>query len=435
MNNIRPFELVIVAISAISALIGLFFLANYTPDASEDEKLYGDRVEIWGTLDAGAMQVFLQKQKERTPALDVVSYVEVDPRQFNSELVNAIAEGRSPDLIILPHDLLVTYRSKLTPISFESMSERSYRDTYIDGAEIFMRNDGIYGIPFAVDPLVMYWNRDLYASGGVALPPKSWESLMNETIPALVRKNTDQSLAQSAIAFGEFVNVLHAKEILAMLLLQAGSDIVRERDNGYEVTFGNKEDDGFVAGDTVVTFYTQFINPTRELYTWNRSKEMDRKEFLGGTLATYFGKGSERVQLDRENANLNYDVAPVPQESTATIHRVYGDFYAFAVPRASQNAQGAYAVASLFASDVPASELVATLGFAPVRRTLLSVRPADPFMSVVYDAALIARGWLDPSPLESAVIFRSTIEEVSSGRARLRNAITDMAYQLEQLFR
>lgn len=432
--NIRPFEIALIAIFAIAGVAGLFILSSYqsTPDAST--KLYGDSVEIWGTLDEKEINDFILELSNTNKSVQVVEYIQKDERTFENELLNAIADGKSPDLVILPHTLLVTYRSKLQSISFETISERSFRDSFIDGAEIFMRSDGIFGIPFAVDPLVMYWNRDIFGGAGLAVPPKTWESLMSETVRSLVERDNNFEITRSAVAFGEYDNVRHAKDILSMLLLQAGSSIVDEREGTYAVTLHKGKENALPPGDAVLSFYTQFSSPNSETYSWNRSKELDRTEFVRGNLALYFGAGSERSVIERENANLSYDIALVPQGSNATIKRDFGTFYAFAIPRASKNIQGAYGVATLFADEVNSKALADSLGFAPVRRALFTGATGDVYRDVIYQAALTARGWLDPSPEGSDVVFRTMIDEMHKGQARTKSIILDTVQELENLF-
>jgi ABC-type glycerol-3-phosphate transport system substrate-binding protein len=432
--HIRPFEIALIAFFAIAAVGGLFCVKICDAPGKEKEMLYGESVSMWGTFDTDTMETILNDLSRENKALKVVTYTEIEARTFEATLVNAIAEGRSPDIVIIPHNLLVSYRTKLEPISFELIPVRTFRDTYIDGTEIFMLSDGTYGIPFAVDPLVMYWNRDIFSSGGLAQPPKTWETLVSQTIKSLVRTDDELAITQSAIAFGEYVNVNHAKDILSMLLLQAGNDIVVENEQKYSVVLAQGPQDGLSAGDAALTYYTQFALPGRDFYSWNRSKSLDRTEFLNGTLALYFGKGSEKDGLERENANLNFDVAPVPQSSGATVVRDYGDFYAFSIPRASQNQPGAYAVATYLGSPAVSQIIADAFGFAPVQRAQFAVAPTDPFKLVIYNSALIARGWLDPSPKESGVIFQSMIEGVTSGRARMKNVIMDAVHGLESLF-
>jgi len=432
--HIRPFEIALIGIFAVAAIVGIFFISNYDGGDSPEAELYGDSVLIWGTLDQNTMNNFISDLSVTNKALEVVKYVQIDARYFDTKFVDAIAEGRSPDLVILPHTQLVTYRSKLQPISLEVLSERTFRDTYIDGTEIFMRNDGTYGIPFAVDPLVMYWNKDIFSSSGLASPPKTWEALINQTIPTIVRKDDDLAITQSAIAFGEYANIEHAKDIIAMLLMQAGSSVVEEHGDAYSVTLNQNIENGLSSGEAAFTFYTQFVNPNHELYSWNRSKRLDRTEFLSGSLALYFGKGSEGQRIERENTNLNYDIAPVPQDGVATIRRDYGDFYAFAIPRATHNMQGAYAIATLFGSLENAGQLSDVYNFAPVHRALFTGSVGDPTKDIIYQSALISHGWLDPSPKKSDDIFRTAVEEATSGKGRINSVVRDAVYGLESLF-
>lgn len=432
--HMRPFEIAIIGFFAIAGIAGVFILSGYQADKSETALLYGERVTIWGTLDKKLVGDFLLAQSRANKALEVVKYTEIAPDAFENTLLNAIADGKSPDLIILPHTLLATYQSKLQVISFEAYPERTFRDTYIDGAEIFMNTNGIYGLPFAVDPLMMYWNRDIFSTSGLSQPPKTWEALISQTTPAIVQTSDTLGINQSAVALGEYANINHAKEILSLLFFQAGSGIVEQQGSNFRITLSNTLTTGLSAGESAITFYTQFADATSDLYSWNRSKGLDRTEFLNGDLAMYFGFGSENKSLERENPNLNFDIAPVPQGGTATIQRNYGDFYAFAIPRASQNIQGAYAVASYLGAPANAQALVDAFQFAPTHRILYEATVNDPIRKVVYQSGLTARGWLDPSPKQSDAIFRQMVEAVATGRSRINGIIVDTVYQLGSLF-
>ncbi len=433
--NIRPFEIGLIAVFAVFGIVGIAFLSQYESDPAQNAQLYGAKVVIWGTLEEAVIRDLVLTLADSDTALDVVSYKQIDARAFNNTLVNAIAEGKTPDLIILPHSLLVTHRSKLQAISYETLTERTFRDTYIDGADIMMRSDGVYGIPFAVDPMVMYWNKDIFSSSGLAVPPATWETLINQTTRAIVRSTDELGITQSAVAFGEYDNIAHAKEILSMLLLQSGSTIVEEKDGYYEVTLNKGQESLPPPGETVMTFYTQFSSPTNALYSWNRSKNQDATEFSNGTLGMYFAPGSEGKAIERKNPNLNFDMTQVPQGGNATTRRNYGEFYAFAIPRASQNINGAFAVAQLLAQPANAQVLADGYGFAPVHRSLYGSPTNDPFKEVIYQSALIARGWLDPSPSDSSDVFRTMVQSVSAGRTRVKSVIMDAAYELEALFR
>jgi len=145
--------------------------------------------------------------------------------------------------------------------------------------------------------------------------------------------------------------------------------------------------------------------------------------------------GSERESLERDNANLNFDVTTVPQGSGITIQRNYGDFYALSIPRASKNTNGAYAVARYLSDATQAKEFAEMFDFAPVQRALYSESTTDPFKSVLYQSALISYGWLDPDPQQSTRIFQAMVEDTLANQTKIEGTLTDARYNLESLFR
>lgn len=436
MKNLRPFEIVLIGIFAVFAIGGLVFMTLFKAKDSETAKQYGDSVLIWGTLDEAVFARVLENERAKDTAFAAVRYQEKDPRSFTGDLLSAIAEGNSPDLIILPHSALVSFRGKIRPLTYESFPERTFRDRYIDGANIFMLSDGVYGVPFVVDPLMMFWNRDVLSSSGLANPPTTWEQLVNETTPAITRSDIQLQITQSAVSFGEFSNVAHAKEILSMLLLQSGSPIVEENEMGYSIKLDKKvAANSLPSSAAVFSFYSQFVNPASASYTWNRSLPHDTTQFLAGKLGLYFAPASERARLERENPNIDFDVAPVPQGAGATTFRDHGDFYALAVPRASQNPSGAYNAAFKIASEENVATFANELRMAPVYRSLVQKGSTDTFESIIFNAALTARGWLDPNPSRSSAVFREVVEGISSGRTRADSVIGDATLKLEALFK
>ncbi len=431
MNSLRPFQIVLLAAFGLLAVVALVFLSLYQVSQQEETQIYGDRVLIWGTLSQSAFKAVFQDITAENKPFNVVQYEEISKTSFDEELVNAIAEGRSPDLIVLGADALVLHRAKILPIPYDSFPEREFRDTFVDAAEIFAQAQGIYGVPFAIDPLVMYWNRDLFASNGLAQPPTTWEAVVGDVVPRLTVRNTNRDVLQSGLSFGEYRNVESAKKILMMLALQTGSKMVETEGARYKVVLnesvGNTTSSPFEA---VVQFYTDFSNVNSPLYSWNRAMVSAKGSFLGGTLGLYFGLGSEYVDIAAKNPNLNFDVAQVPQGASATILRTYGDVYALAIPKASPNPQGAFAVARLITSAQYAQPLSVGLTMAPARRDLLGLGETNVFRKVALQSALIARSWLDPNPKKSDGVLMQMVEDVVSNRERVSIAVKDAIERL-----
>ncbi len=432
----RPFEIGLVAVFVIAALGGLAYLATIKGGSSSEVKAYGDAVSIWGTMDSSKVGPLIKSIGEVDKQFGAaVSYRELDERSFENDIVNAIAEGNPPDLILLPHDMLVTFRSKLFPIPFESYPVSTFQSEHIDGASIFVLPDGTYGVPVGVDPLVLYYNRDLLANAGMAEPPKTWESLLNNAVPRLTKTDNRRNLLQSAVGMGEFLNVRNAKEILSMLLLQSGISIIDAKEKTYMVTLAYSQAQGLPPAHAALNFYTQFASPTSNAFSWNRSQQFDRNAFTAGKLAFYFGFQSERTEIEEENPNLNFAVARIPQGEGVSAERNYGTFYALAIPKTGRNINGAYTAAFRMASADVAGMVAETLGVTPTLRALYGVSSDALYGSLFEDSALIARGWLDPSPKDSRSVFKAMIEEVTFGRGDAVEAISDAAVSLEELFK
>ena len=97
-------------------------------------------------------------------------------------------------------------------------------NTFIQQAELYLKTDGSLAVPFIVDPLVMYWNRDSFTNAGIATPPKFWDEFTGLNTK-LTQKDVNSNIRKSAIAMGEFTNISHAREILGTLFLQSGNPV------------------------------------------------------------------------------------------------------------------------------------------------------------------------------------------------------------------
>jgi ABC-type glycerol-3-phosphate transport system substrate-binding protein len=434
MDKLRPFQIGLLAAFAILAIVSLIIISTYQGIVGGQVNPYGEQVIIWGTLDETAVLATIQDIIKVDKNYAVVDYFQKDARTFETELVNAIAENNGPDAIILSHEDLVTLRNKLLPIPYDTIPARTFRDTYIDGAEIFARNDGIYALPIAVDPLLMYWNRDLFASGGIPLPPSTWENL-TQVVQQLTLRDATRNILQSTVAFGEYRNIQHGKEVLLMLLIQSGSRLVEENEDKYVVALDTPVvNDARKPFNATLQFFVDFSNSNSPLYSWNRSISDDLTSFLAEDLALYFGNGSEYQKIRELNPNFNFDTAPVPQGAGATILRNYGTFYGLALIKSSDNPQGTYQAIVKLAAPEPMGGLTEKLSLAPVLRNLVAAGATDPFRQTIFNQALIARAWLDPNKAESNTIFQEMVEDVVSNRQKVSGAVSDALRKLELAF-
>ena len=330
-------------------------------------------------------------------------------------------------------ELIYRHADKVYPISYEAFSQRDYLNTFVQESELYLISIGTLAMPLTLDPMVMYWNRDLFSSAGVPETPKTWEQILSLG-PKLTKKDSGGNLLQSGIAFGEFDNVEHAKDIVALLAMQAGNKIVERKEGGFQSVLALQTGFALRSTDEAVRYYTNFSNPVQPVYSWDKSQPSSRDTFLSGRLALYFGYASELVNMRNQNPHLNFDVAPVPQTNGSAAAITIGRMNGVAILKASRNPTLAFNTIKLLSAPDFSLNLAKALLLPPPRRDLLRAKPNDAFMSVFFDSALISRGWVDPMPEETNRIFKELVENVVSGRLRIGEAVMGADAELAKLF-
>jgi multiple sugar transport system substrate-binding protein len=412
MNNpTKFFKVGILVLFGFFAIAGLVVFSTFRGFGGGGQQV--GAVTIWGTLPADQMEAVLSDLRASDQAYGNVTYKQKNETTFDADLANALASGTGPDAIIISQEQLTTEQSKLTIIPFSTIPQRTYLDSYLPIDELFLASSGMYAIPFAVDPLVLYYNRSALVNAGISTPPTTWESMTD--LAERLSVSSAGTVAQSTIPFGVYDNVENARAIVSMLFLQAGNPITQVSSRGVGATLSNTSDGTVSGAEAALNFYTQFADPVKAVYSWNRAFPSARQAFLAGKLAFYPGFASELPQLKAANPNLDFDMAPMPQPKSSNQRITYGKAYALAVPKASHNVYGAVSVALALSKASLAPRIAQTFSMAPPFRAALTPSTSDRYAPVFFPQALIARGWLSPSPARTDSIFSTMITSVTSG--------------------
>ena len=214
------------------------------------------------------------------------------------------------------------------------------------------------------------------------------------------------------------------------MFMQAGNAVVAKDDAGAirpTLTSGGAE--------SVLNFYTEFANPVKPTYSWNRAQPDSRSAFLSARAAVYFGFGSELPELRKGNPNLNFDAAFFPRPRSSSLSITYGKLTGIAVIRGSRNPSKAFEAALTLSGNAGATAWSKASGLPPARRDLLAAKRGDAFGSILYDSAIRARAFLDPNPPASAVVFQTMIEAVTSGKTYSSEALSRANSELGGLIR
>lgn len=393
-------------------------------------------VRVWGIYPQNVVNPYLDKLNAQNKTLSI-SYEEKSKSSFKSDLINALANGQSPDIVLADAGNLFSFRDKLYTISFDTYNERLFRDSFIDGAALFLNKEGVMALPSLVDPIVLYYNKDLLAGKNFVVPPNSWSALV-DSLPLFNKKDSKGLLTQTTIGMGEFSNVNHYKDILSTLFLQTGSPIVAL--DPYNNTFSQKLNISAEGAQTLPTaealdFYLSFSNQATDRFSWTRNLPNTLDMFLSGKSIFYIGRASELFTIQSRNPNLNFDVTNIFQSDQAVRPITFGEFSGMAIIKSSPNFTASYTALGYLNSKEFLEYLSSTVALPSTRRDLLSVNQKNPYVDVFFKSALSAFGWPDVDSTATEVVFRDMIRSVNSGANTPAQAIYEASRNLQSIVR
>ena len=420
----NKFQIIILAIFVIFIIAGVAGFALYR--GSSNSTILPN-VTIWGTFPSRVFEQYLGTLNSGLVQNLKVTYVEKSQAAFAQDFINALARGLGPDAILVPADMVLPEVNKITIIPYTALTQRDFLNMYVGEANVYLTADGIIAVPFTIDPLMMYWNRDTFNAAGLSTYPKYWDEF-TDLNRRLTTKDSNGNIRKTAIAMGDFANMTNAREVLGSLMMQVGNPIIIQSGDTAISTLKTSISASPVPA---VQFFSQFANPSSPNYSWNRGLPNDKTAFLSGLLATYFGFASELSDIHAKNPNLNFDVAPLPQAKSGGVKAAYGRMYGFSIVRASANPNAAFQVISTLVSPDYLKLLAKTMYLPTVRIDAPISDPADPYISVFNQAALISRTWLDVGQAASNKIFGTLIQSVVSGQKTADEAVNDAGDQYD----
>jgi ABC-type glycerol-3-phosphate transport system substrate-binding protein len=351
---------------------------------------------------------------------------------YQQSLIEAFANGTGPDVFFITPDMVIKNSSFIYTIPYASYPQKTFSNSFIDGASVYLSPNGILGFPVVADPMVLYYNKDLLTNEGIAQPPKYWDELFDLN-PRLTKSKNDGTILQSMIALGRFDNVNHAKDILATLLLQSNNSIVTRTDTGYTPTLSGNSSISPLQSDNIFSFFVEFSNPSDGGYSYNSALPNSLDMFTGGKLVMYLGRASELFKIQSTNPNLSFDVNEIMQTRNTNIKRTDGTIYAVAINKSSKNLTSAFGFAGLLATGDNAKNFAAAVSLPPTLKSLLAVKPESPYMFTFFDSALFTRSWLDPDTKATDGVFGELIQNILSNKLSVSDALSKAQNQLELL--
>ncbi len=387
-----------------------------------------------------------------------ITYRKLRPEEFEEELLNALAEDRGPDIFSIQNTDLTQWLVKIEPLppttqmayqvtkkslglkqetvveirETTSLTPGKIKDSFLDTVyQDIVTADKIYGLPLSVDTLVMYYNRDLFNNAGIPLAPNTWEELQSY-VKKLTYQDQDGKLIQSGASLGTAQNVERAADILSLLMMQNGAQMTDDKKVSFQF-LPTGADPLYNPGPEALRFYTDFANPTKEVYTWNDSLPNSADAFAQGKVAIIFGYNYHLPYIEaKRQGKLNYAVAKVPQlEGRPPVN--FANYWINTVSKKSKNINEAWDFLQFASQKDEVKKYLNKTKRPTALRSLIEEQIADDQLKVFAEQLLTSKSWYrgaNKDAMENA--FKEMIEAVVTYGTAAQEATNIAAQKVQQ---
>jgi multiple sugar transport system substrate-binding protein len=294
----------------ISLIVGLFIIVTLAVLAIvfilpmfQNKGVQEVELVYWGTWeDPQAFREIIDEFRKLHPNINI-KYERQDLRglgKYIDRLSTRIENGTGPDIfryhnswlpqLIRPSPLLLPFPSDVVnALEMDKFYKVVQEDLKAGGA--------YYGVPIQFDTLALFVNVQSFAAAGIAEYPSTWDDL-GSAARKLTVKDSEGRIISSGVALGTYDNIAHASDIISLLLIQNGADLLDLN--------GESKQNAYDAFD----FYTSFAKGDAKV--WDDTLDNSKLAFAKGNLAMYFGYSWDIFIIKALNPNLEFAVVPVP---------------------------------------------------------------------------------------------------------------------------
>ena len=406
-----------------------------------------------------AFNKIIDRYNKRHPNIHI-KYRKLRYDNYREELLNAMAEDKGPDIFSIHNTWMNEYKSKISPmpetvtigrlvtkgtVKKETVLEQRTKDTmglkdlenkFIDVVydDVVMNNNRrqkkIYGLPFSVDTLALYYNKDLLNNAGIINPPQYWDREFQKTVKKLTKQDSKGKIIQSGVAMGGGDNIERATDILSVLMMQNGATMMTE---GKNVTFHKSSGEGYNPGLEALRFYTDFANPAKEVYCWNDSLDDSLKMFMEGKAAMMFGYSYHLPTIKSQAPKLNFNISKLPQINNSSRKVNYANYWVEVVSQKSSEKDAAWDFLSFATQKDQAKTYLEKTNKPTALRSLIEEQKESKEIGVFAEQLLTAKSWYQGyDPLVMEKIMKEMIGEANKNPKNLGTIIERGAERVQQ---
>jgi ABC-type glycerol-3-phosphate transport system substrate-binding protein len=414
----------------LGGLLALIMLAGFgcqTVSPQAQQKMKPITLNYWRVWDGpDDFKAAIAEYNKLHPNISI-QYRKLSSAEYEQALVNALAEDRGPDIFSIDATWVRAYQNKIVPLpdqitmaypvvtgtiqkqtipqlrTQKSLTLASLKDGYVDTVyndvtmSVYDQNlkadtVKIYALPLSFDALATFYNKDLLNNAGIAQLPVYWNKEFQQDVQKLTKQDAKGAILQAGVALGGGFNVERSSEILAALILQNGSAVIN--DQGQVVFRQYIQTKDYNPGIDAIRFYTDFANPTKDVYSWNKSLPDSLDMFVQGNLAIMFGYSYDVPIIKARAPKLNFAIQPFPQIEGRTDPKNVADYWVETVSKKSQYPNEAWDFIQFIAAQPNiVKTFLASTGRVSAIKSLIKDETSDENVGVFAQQLLVSTNW------------------------------------------
>jgi multiple sugar transport system substrate-binding protein len=259
-----------------------------------------------GADESKELQAVIDKVNAEATDFQIVH--QANPSDYYTKLQTMIAGNTAPDLMWLSQEYVANFADNGAILditdqiaTLSDMPAAKLDDYYPGSIAVAKYNDRLYGLPWIAQPVVLYYNPDLFQKAGVNPPDESWTwDTFKDAAKKLTVKDASGNITQYGTSFSGWPPI-------QMFIWQAGGDVISP-----DLKSSPIDSPEAIQGEQ---FYSDIIYNPEYAVPEDVIKEQGFGEMAkAGKVAMFFGGAADDLdyayQKDPKNAKMMMALVP-----------------------------------------------------------------------------------------------------------------------------